>query len=182
VLGTHYHLVVQLTEPNLSQGMQALNGRYGREFNERYAHEGHVFQRRFWSKPVRTEAHLFGLARYVALNPVRANLCAIAAGWPWSAHRSLTRRAPPGFVDVAAMLSHFHEDPVRAGRMYAAMVEQEEPGTTQRVDARLAEILAFRDRREAIAHAARLGYGAEQIAATLGCGLRTVHSALAKGV
>src|SRR5436190_2165975 len=34
LMPNHYHLIVESTQPHLSQGMQRLNGRYAQSFNE----------------------------------------------------------------------------------------------------------------------------------------------------
>jgi hypothetical protein len=114
--------VIELRETNLSAGMQRLNGEYARMFNDRHRRSGHLFQGRFWSTLIRQESQMLQLARYVALNPVNANLTASPGGWSWSAHRALVAQAPSDFVDVAGMLRHFDEDPERARQRYAAFV------------------------------------------------------------
>jgi putative transposase len=48
LMTNHYHLVIELQEPNLSDGMRRLNGEFARTFNERYERVGHLFERRFW--------------------------------------------------------------------------------------------------------------------------------------
>lgn len=127
LMGNHYHLLMQLREPNLSVGMQTLNGDYARLFNRRHDRCGHLFQGRFWSKPVRKDAHLVALARYIALNPVHANLCRTPEQWRWSAHRALVGEKPADFVDVRAMLSYFDPDFERARLRYAVSVALETP-------------------------------------------------------
>ncbi len=75
LMPNHFHLVVMIEHPNLSLGMQRLNGRYAQLFNQRYGLSGHLFQGRFHSVLIEREEHLLELARYVVLNPVRAGLC-----------------------------------------------------------------------------------------------------------
>jgi len=182
LMGNHYHLVIQLREPNLSAGMQRLNGKYVHAFNERHGRTGHLFQSRFWSKPVRSEAHMVGLARYVAVNPVRAGLCATAEQWPWSAHRALLGRAPDDFIAVATMLEHFDEDVERARLQYRHAISDDQRPAVRGVDVKLAETLAFPDRTEAIAHADSHGFTIEEIAEVLACQPSTVRDRLAKGL
>jgi REP-associated tyrosine transposase len=47
LMGTHYHLLVETPEPNLSAGMHQLNGLYARLFNTRHRRVGALFQSRF---------------------------------------------------------------------------------------------------------------------------------------
>ena len=42
-----------------------------------------------------TKADMVELARYVALNPVRAGKCELPEDWPWSSYHVMLRRATP---------------------------------------------------------------------------------------
>jgi REP element-mobilizing transposase RayT len=84
LMGNHFHLVVECTRPQLSAGMQILNGRYARWFNDKYGRTGHLFGDRFAARLIQDEAHFAEAVEYVLQNPVRAGLCADAADWPWS--------------------------------------------------------------------------------------------------
>jgi putative transposase len=95
LMGNHYHLLLQPSEPNISRGLRQLNGIYGQAFNRRHGRIGHVFAGRFKSLLIDREHYLVQLARYLALNPVRAGLVATPAAWPWSHHRAMAGIAPP---------------------------------------------------------------------------------------
>ena len=121
---THYHLLIETGEPNLSAGMQRLNGVYAKSFNYAHGFEGHLFERRFRSVVVETAPQLFETARYIALNPVRAGLCGDAADWPWSSYAPMIGRArAPSFLTRDWLLSHFGRDPERARSNFAEFVD-----------------------------------------------------------
>ena len=84
LMTNHYHLVVQTPDADVSEGMQYLNGVYAMAFNARHAYEGHVFERRFWSRVIESEADYLETCGYVLQNPVRAGLCRTFTDWPWS--------------------------------------------------------------------------------------------------
>jgi REP element-mobilizing transposase RayT len=94
LMTNHYHLLVQTPDPNLSDGMQRLNGDYAQWFNHLHGFEGHLFQDRFGSRVVETPAHLLEVMRYVVMNPVRAGICREPADWPWSSFASMLGLAP----------------------------------------------------------------------------------------
>jgi putative transposase len=50
------------------------------------------------------EPHLMAAFRYVALNPVKANLAASAADWPWSSTKAHLLRKDDGLVAVSPLL------------------------------------------------------------------------------
>jgi REP-associated tyrosine transposase len=90
----HYHLLIEYEAGNLGRGMQLLNGRYSRRFNERHGRVGHLFQGRYRIEPVTRDAHLLEACRYIVLNPVRAGLCSSPGEWPWSSYAA----EPSGLV------------------------------------------------------------------------------------
>jgi REP element-mobilizing transposase RayT len=104
LMGTHFHLIVHTRDANLSAGMQHLCGTYAQWFNWKYERRGHLFARRFASTHIVRESHLLEAHRYVALNPVRAGLCAQPADWPWGSFRALCGLEPfPDFLDGAVL-------------------------------------------------------------------------------
>jgi putative transposase len=124
LMGTHYHLIVQTPEPNLSVGMQLLNGRYAQRFNQRRDRRGHLFSERFYSVLVETERHLAAVLRYVARNPVEAGLCAGPSDWRWGSYRSLIGKEPAlRLLDVDGVLELFSPRREVARSYFAAFVE-----------------------------------------------------------
>ena len=94
LMGNHFHLLIELRDENLSEGMQWLLGRYAQDFNWRHGYDGHLFQGRFKSELVESNVHLLELSRYIVNNPVRAGICQIAADWPWSSYRAAVGTVP----------------------------------------------------------------------------------------
>jgi REP element-mobilizing transposase RayT len=92
LMSNHYHLFIETPEPTLSTGMHYLNGVYAKKFNERHVVDGHLFEARFGSELIETEAHFGEVLRYVAFNPVRAGLCEHPADWPWSSWAGVDAR------------------------------------------------------------------------------------------
>lgn len=71
LMNNHYHLLLELTELNLSRAVQWLNVSYSVWFNKRWQRSGHLFQGRFKSVAVDPAEWGLALSRYVHLNPVR---------------------------------------------------------------------------------------------------------------
>ena len=84
LMGNHYHFVLHTREANLSRLMRHINGVYTQAFNRRHGKVGHLFQGRFKAILVDRDAYLLEVCRYVELNPVRADMVAEPAAWPWS--------------------------------------------------------------------------------------------------
>ncbi len=102
LMGNHYHLAVATPEGNLSAAMRQVNGRYAKASNRRHGRTGHLFEGRFQSLVVESEAYLRDLARYVVLNPVRAGLVCDPSAWPWSSYRATVGlEDAPSFLDTS---------------------------------------------------------------------------------
>jgi putative transposase len=110
LMPNHLHLLVQTPEQNLSEGMHWLLGFYAQSFNHRHGLDGHVFQGRFGSRIVETEAYLTGLIEYIVFNPVRAGLVLDPADWPWSSYRAMVAgNAQTAVGSLSALLDAFRD-------------------------------------------------------------------------
>lgn len=124
LMPNHYHLVLNAPRADLSTALQRLNGGYAQWFNEVHGLDGHLFQGRFHSVAVESQWHLIELSRYLALNPVRARLCATAAEWAWSSYRATAGLSRRGVFDPAHVLRLFAPQPSDARRRYARFVAE----------------------------------------------------------
>jgi REP element-mobilizing transposase RayT len=100
LMDNHYHLLIETNRASLSDGMKLLNGSYTQYVNRRHQRVGHVFQGRFKAILIQKDSYLLELARYIALNPVRARMVRSAKDWPWSSYR-----ATAGLTESAACLT-----------------------------------------------------------------------------
>ncbi len=123
LMSNHYHLVVKTFEPSISRGMQRLNSIYAQWFNWRYGECGHVFQGRFYSDLVETDAHFLEACRYVVLNPVRAGICDDPAAYRWSSYRATVgKEVPPEFLTTATLGELLGGRPELVPTLYEAFV------------------------------------------------------------
>ena len=136
VMPNHYHATLCPTLPNLSDALRRLNGVYAQWWNWRHSRVGHVFQGRFKDQIVQEQTYLLALCRYVAMNPVRANLVEQPDKWPWSSYAGLVGLRPAAaFVDIDLTLRHFGEGDTRILRTrFADFVTM---NTDQGTDARI---------------------------------------------
>jgi putative transposase len=125
LMSNHYHLLIETPSPNLSRGMQLLNGVYTQRFNRQHKRSGHVFQGRFKAILVEKESHLLELARYIVLNPVRAKTVRSARDWPWSSYRATSGQVEvPKFLAIDWILSQFDAKRGPAIRAYRRFVTE----------------------------------------------------------
>jgi putative transposase len=188
----HYHLIVETPDPNLSAAIHHLNGHYAQTFNKRHKLSGHLYQGRFHAQPIERQTHLLELTRYIALNPVRAELVENAEDWRWSSHASICGVGHSlSCISNDWLLSQFEgcdrSGQIAAYRAFVAQgkglrnpllvnVEQSNP---------LRTLLTLKDfaarhpeRRQAMREALKSGaYAIEEIAKHFGVSIRTVQRA-----
>jgi putative transposase len=124
LMTNHFHLLVQTPGANVSEGMHRLNSEYAHWFNWRYGLKGHLFQGRFHSTVVEDDPYFVEVARYIALNPVRAGLVARPEEWTWSGFApTLGLAAAPRFLTADSVLRQFSDDVVEARLAFRDFVE-----------------------------------------------------------
>jgi putative transposase len=124
LMGNHFHLLIETTEPNLSKAMQWLNISYAAYFNRKRDRVGHLFQGRFKSILVDADAYLLELSRYIHLNPVRANLVENPSEYAWSSYGAFVgKRKAPDWLETEWLLSQFGRRVKSAGKKYKEFVE-----------------------------------------------------------
>ncbi len=107
LMTNHIHLLLRGGQPNLSRFMEHVLGSYARVFNRHYGRVGHVFQARFLSKPVLSEAYLHQVGRYIHMNPVAAGLVRAPGEYPWSSYHEYRQESIRGLVRTDALLAPF---------------------------------------------------------------------------
>ncbi len=125
LMDNHVHLLVETPEPNLAEGMQWLNGHYGRYYNDRHDRCGHLFQGRYKALRQRTDAQLLQTLRYIVLNPVEAGICELPGEYRWSSHRAMAQQTD-AIVGADRVFWFLDADDSRDGlRRYAKLIGDE---------------------------------------------------------
>jgi len=87
LMTNHVHIVATPnTETSLGDMMRSLGARYVRFINLRYKRRGTLWEGRFRSAIIQSDAYLLTCYRYVELNPVRAHMVTHPAAYPWSSY------------------------------------------------------------------------------------------------
>jgi len=119
LMDNHEHLFVETPRPNLSAGMQFLNGSYTSYFNLRHHRHGHLFQGRFKAHLVENAGHYTEISRYIHLNPVRSGMVELPEHYRWSSYAGYHRSAKVlEWVTYARVLREFGNAHTLARRRY----------------------------------------------------------------
>jgi REP element-mobilizing transposase RayT len=86
LMRNHYHLLLSVGDRGLSDGMCALNTAHAVQFNATHRRINHLFGKRFWNRPLTTDAAIRCAARYIAQNPVRAGGTRPLDAYDWSSY------------------------------------------------------------------------------------------------
>ena len=123
LMDNHYHLLIEIAKPDISEGMSWLNGVYTQKINRSRKRVGHLFQGRFKSVLVQKESHLLEVARYIVLNPVRARIVKSPSDWKWSSFGATAGTVrPPEYLATDWILGQFAKTRGIAKRRYAEFV------------------------------------------------------------
>ncbi len=100
LMTNHYHLVVRAGRGvSLALIFKSLMQGYACYHKKKYGYVGRLWQDRFHSKPIETDAHLLMCGVYVELNPVRASMVTAPGAYPWSSHRHYALGESDSLVD-----------------------------------------------------------------------------------
>ena len=104
LMGNHVHLLLETPDGNLGRGMQWLHGAYAQRMNQRHGTKGALFESRYGSVMMENDAQLWMTIRYIARNPVEANLCVRAEDYEWSSYGLVVGCMPPTFLSTERLL------------------------------------------------------------------------------
>jgi len=112
LMDNHVHLIIEQGEERLGVTMKRLSVRYVSWYNMKYGRVGHLFQDRYKSEAIESDAYLVTVLRYVYNNPMKAGLCDSARNYAWSSCRLLGSKSDlidavriADFCDVNVLLS-----------------------------------------------------------------------------
>ena len=87
-MNNHVHLLITPEDAQgLAKCMQSVNVRYVSYFNRLHERTGALYEGRYGSQIVDTDAYLKVCYQYIELNPVKDGYCAAPADYLWSSHR-----------------------------------------------------------------------------------------------
>ncbi len=123
LLDNHFHML--LTPPSeeaMSLMMQSVGRTYVRYFNKRHSRSGTLWEGRYKSSLVDSEAYLLSCMAYIDLNPVRAGLAEVPEGFNWSSYKHLIGQKIDKLVTPHALYWGLGNTPFSREAAYAQSV------------------------------------------------------------
>ena len=116
LMSNHVHIVVHSSD--LSSFMRKAASKYAYWYNWKYDRIGSLFQDRFKSEAVESDAYLLTVIRYIHQNPIKAGIATSSDTYKCSSYNEYTRPDYRGITDTKYVLDilplsqfiHFHEE------------------------------------------------------------------------
>jgi putative transposase len=87
LMTNHVHIILNANDLNdLSKFAYYVGRMYAYYFQNKYKHEGQVFQKQFYSKPILDDVYMLVCGRYIECNPVKAGIVSHPVDYPWSSY------------------------------------------------------------------------------------------------
>ena len=123
LLDNHFHML--LTPPSdeaMSLMMQSVGRTYVRYFNNRHKRSGTLWEGRYKSSLLDSEAYLLTCMAYIDLNPVRAGVAESAGAFNWSSYKHLIGQKIDKLVTPHALYWGLGNTPFAREAAYAEFV------------------------------------------------------------
>lgn len=86
LMGNHLHILLKIGIEPLEQILRRICGSYVYWYNRKYDRIGNLFQGRYKSEVVETDAYLLTAIRYIHQNPIKASLVKRLEDYKWSSY------------------------------------------------------------------------------------------------
>ena len=128
LMSNHIHLLLAIESgADLPKFMQHLLQGYGRWYQHRVGHSGHVWQGRYKSPLVAQDSYFLEAGRYIERNPVRAKLVTDPTDYPWSSYACYAYGTDTALVDEDPYYASLGSTAYRRQEAYREFVSLESP-------------------------------------------------------
>ena len=108
LMGNHIHLLIREGDEDLGNAFRRIGAAYVYWYNWKYNRCGHLFQDRFKSEAVETDAYLLTVLRYIHQNPLKAGMVKKTEEYQWSSYHEYVGKAE--LCDTEYALKAFSEE------------------------------------------------------------------------
>jgi putative transposase len=128
LMTNHFHLLVQLPNPRRLSALGAgLLRSYVHYFHRKSGFVGHLWQGRFKSPAIETDAYLLSCGRYIERNPLEAGLVALPWEYRWSSCRAYALGEPDSLLAENPWYEALAPQPARRQALWRAFLLGEDP-------------------------------------------------------
>ena len=140
LMPNHVHFLIEPLEENaLSAFMQGLTITHTKRFHVRNATVGHIWQGRFKSIPIETDAYFLQCGRYIELNPVRASMSDHPSLYQWSSYHYYAEGKLDPLLDIYPFYEELGSTAAQRQKRYTSFIEDEIPNIKSKTSMRFSE-------------------------------------------
>jgi len=122
LMGNHVHLIARLgPDTTLSDPMRRIKQAYAAHHARRHDRTGHLWEGRFKSFLIESDAYLLTCGIYIGLNPIRAGIVAEPEEYKWSSHRAYTTAMSNPFITYDPAYLGLANDPAARREIFRAL-------------------------------------------------------------
>ncbi|AJQ28884.1 transposase [Pelosinus fermentans] len=135
LMDNHIHLLIKEGKEPIGHSMKRIGVSYVAWYNRKYDRVGHLFQDRFKSEVVETDAYLLTVLRYIHQNPIKAGKEKSVVNYKWSSYVEYigqNKIVETGFI--LAIFAEEHERSIASFKKY--MNEQSDDNCIEIKDAK----------------------------------------------
>jgi len=107
LMSNHFHLLLETQDMHYKNFMTRLGSMYALYFYNRHQISGNLYQGRYYSELMKSNAQVFETTRYIHLNPVRAKMVVRPEEYKWSSYAACIGLAEEKLIDSSIILSRF---------------------------------------------------------------------------
>jgi putative transposase len=122
LMPNHVHFSLAVNEADVSAAMHILQLKYAKYYALRWSHSGHVWQGRFKSLHIDSDAYQFACGNYIEMNPVRAGLVGNPGHWTHSSYGFYARGRKDVLVDIDPLYGELGKTEALRQRAYAKLI------------------------------------------------------------
>lgn len=121
-MSNHFHILLRITDANLSNGIKKMCERYAVFFNKKYQRKGSVFSRPYRAALCMDDVYLLAISLYIHLNPVKAGLCKNITGYRWSSLNLYIKDRKKSFINPNLVLNILNANTDAAKKQYQKLL------------------------------------------------------------
>ena len=131
LMTNHFHLQIATGSEPIWKIMKSVMNPYARTFNQKYGHDGHLFDSRYASCLIEDDVYFLEVSRYIHLNPVKAHMVRDPLAYEYSSYgcyvnengkleksKANCSNLMEELVDTKRVLSSFRQNPREQYRMF----------------------------------------------------------------
>lgn len=107
LMTNHFHMLIGTKNQEIWKIMKPLCQLHAQYHNEKYGMTGHLYQGRYKSCFVRTDAQFLQTSRYIHLNPVKAGMVDHPEEYKWSSYRTIVGTENMKILNREKTLAYF---------------------------------------------------------------------------